>query len=300
MPVKRKRKKYEDLVITDDFMFGKVMRHPQRCGKLLEMILGVKIREVVFLEDQESMNPDYAAKGIRMDVYLEDAGNAVYNVEMQTENTGELPERSRYYQAVIDINLIKRGEDYAALKKSYVIFICTFDLFGAGRQIYHFENLCREDPAIRLDDGTEKIFLNTKGRREAASEPEEVGEDLWNLLGYLEGAAPCDAYTEELDKAVRAAREHREWRREYMKLEVMRWDMRREGRAEGRTEVLISQLYRKIKKGKTLEEIAEDLEEEADKIKPIYDMVVKYLPNYEPEKILKKLNSKDMLFVNKD
>ena len=300
MPVKRKRKKYEDLVITDDFMFGKVMRHPQRCGKLLEMILGVKIREVVFLEDQESMNPDYAAKGIRMDVYLEDAGNAVYNVEMQTENTGELPERSRYYQAVIDINLIKRGEDYAAVKKSYVIFICTFDLFGAGRQIYHFENLCREDPAIRLDDGTEKIFLNTKGRKEAASEPEEVGEDLWNLLGYLEGAAPCDAYTEELDKAVRAAREHREWRREYMKLEVMRWDMRREGRAEGRTEVLISQLYRKIKKGKTLEEIAEDLEEEADKIKPIYDMVVKYLPNYEPEKILKKLNSKDMLFVNKD
>ena len=300
MPVKRKRKKYEDLVITDDFMFGKVMRHPQRCGKLLEMILGVKIREVVFLEDQESMNPDYAAKGIRMDVYLEDAGNTVYNVEMQTENTGELPKRSRYYQAVIDINLIKRGEDYATVKKSYVIFICTFDLFGAGRQIYHFENLCREDPAIRLDDGTEKIFLNTKGRKESKAAPEEVGEDLWNLLGYLEGAAPCDAYTEELDKAVRTAREHREWRREYMKLEVMRWDMRREGRAEGRTEVLISQLYRKIKKGKTLEEIAEDLEEEADKIKPIYDMVVKYLPNYEPEKILKKLNSKDMLFVNKD
>ena len=300
MPVKRKRKKYEDLVITDDFMFGKVMRHPQRCRKLLEMLLGVKIREVVFLEDQESMNPDYAAKGIRMDVYLEDAGNAVYNVEMQTENTGELPERSRYYQAVIDINLIKRGEDCAAVKKSYVIFICTFDLFGAGRQIYHFENLCRENPAIRLDDGTEKIFLNTKGRKESKAAPDEVGEDLWNLLGYLEGAAPCDAYTEELDKAVRAAREHREWRREYMKLEVMRWDMRREGRAEGRTEVLISQLYRKIKKGKTLEEIAEDLEEEADKIKPIYDMVVKYLPNYEPEKILKKLNSKDMLFVNKD
>ena len=285
MPVKRKRKKYEDLVITDDFMFGKVMRHPQRCGKLLEMILGVKIREVVFLEDQESLNPDYAAKGVRMDVYLEDAGNTVYNVEMQTENTGELPKRSRYYQAVIDINLIKRGEDYAALKKSYVIFICTFDLFGAGRQIYHFENLCREDPAVRLDDGTKKIFLNTKGRKESKSAPEEVGEDLWNLLGYLEGAAPCDAYTEELDKAVRAAREHREWRREYMKLEVMRWDMIR----KGRTEVLISQVYRKIMKGKALEEIAEDLEEEADKIKPIYDAVMKYYPDDDLDKIFEEL-----------
>ena len=285
MPVKRKQKKYEDLVITDDFMFGKVMRHPRRCGKLLEMILGVKIREVVFLEDQESLNPDYAAKGIRMDVYLEDAGNAVYNVEMQTENTGELPERSRYYQAVIDINLNKRGEGYSAVKKSYVIFICTFDLFGAGRQIYHFENLCREDPAIRLDDGTEKIFLNTKGRKESKAAPEEVGEDLWNLLGYLEGAAPCDAYTEELDKAVRAAREHREWRRDYMKLEVMRWDMIR----KGRTEVLISQVYRKIMKGKALEEIAEDLEEEADKIKPIYDAVMKYFPDDDLDKIFEEL-----------
>ncbi len=241
MPVKRKQKKYEDLVITDDFMFGKVMRHPRRCGKLLEMILGVKIREVVFLEDQEFLNPDYAA-----------------------------------------------------LKKSYVIFICTFDLFGAGRQIYHFENLCREDPAIRLDDGTEKIFLNTKGRREAASEPEEVGEDLWNLLGYLEGAAPCDAYTEELDKAVRAAREHREWRREYMKLEVMRWDMRREGREEGRTEgeltKLINQIYRKAVKGKLPEEMAQDLEEDVVEVKRIYDVVVKYISDFDTEKILEELN----------
>ena len=56
--------------------------------------------------------------------------NAVYNVEMQTENTGELPKRSRYYQAVIDINLIKRGEDYAALKKSYVIFIINTFYFN--------------------------------------------------------------------------------------------------------------------------------------------------------------------------
>lgn len=81
--MERKSKKYEDLVITDDFMFGKVMRHPERCRKLLEIILGVKIGKVVFLDDQETMRPDYKAKGIRLDIYLEDAGNSVYNVEMQ-------------------------------------------------------------------------------------------------------------------------------------------------------------------------------------------------------------------------
>lgn len=41
----RTRKKYEELTIIDDFMFGKVMRDPKRCKKLLEIILDVKIRK---------------------------------------------------------------------------------------------------------------------------------------------------------------------------------------------------------------------------------------------------------------
>ena len=290
--MKRERKKYEDLTITDDFMFGKVMHHPERCRKLLEIILDVRIREVVFLDEQDSMNPDYDARGIRLDVYLEDAENTVYNVEMQAQNEGDLPERSRYYQAVIDINLIEKGADYKTLKKSYIIFICTFDLFGKGRRIYHFENLCREDPTIRLNDGMEKIFLNTKGTREAKASLDDVGEDLRNLLEYFESKAPQDAYTRELAEAVTAAKEHREWRREYMKLEVLVQSIRREEREEGRIEGLISQIFRKTIKGKAPEEIAEDLEVELSEVKRIYDVVVKYLPGYEPEKILEELQGK--------
>ena len=310
--MQRERKKYEDLTITDDFMFGKVMHHPERCRKLLEIILGVGIREVVFLDDQDSMNPDYDAKGIRLDIYLEDADNTVYNVEMQAKNEGDLPERSRYYQAVIDINLIEKGVGYKTLKKSYLIFICTFDLFGKGRHIYHFENLCREDPTIRLNDGTEKVFLNTKGAKEGKASLDDVGEDLRNLLGYFESNVPRDAYTRELEEAVRAAKEHREWRREYMKLEAMaqriRWEGKEEGREEGRIEgreegreegrtegeiaKLVSLVYRKAVKGKTPEAIAEDLEEEFGEVRRIYDVVVKYIPDYDPEKILEELLNK--------
>ncbi len=145
--MRKRLKKYEELTIVDDFMFGKVMRHPGRCKRLLEIILGLPIHRIEFLEEQESMNPDYHAKGIRLDIYLEDEGNTVYNVELQAQNTGTMPRRSRYYQSVIDINMIEKGTGYKALKKSYVIFICTFDLFGRGRHIYHFENLCREESA---------------------------------------------------------------------------------------------------------------------------------------------------------
>ncbi len=220
-------KKYEELTIVDDFMFGKVMRNPGRCRKLLEIILGVRISEIVFIDDQESITPDYNAKGIRLDVYVEDGKKTVYNVEMQVENGGYLPRRSRYYQSVIDINLLEKGTKYGALKTSYVIFICMFDLFGQGRYIYHFENLCREDPALRLGDGTEKIFLNVNGNLE------EADEDTRNLLEYFRIRTPRDSFTEELEAAVMEAREHKEWRHEFMKLTLWQQDIMEEARKEG-------------------------------------------------------------------
>ena len=57
-----------------------------------------------------------------MDVYVKGEDQTVYNVEMQTTNTGELPRRSRYYQGLIDMDLIEKGEPYSKLNKSYVIF----------------------------------------------------------------------------------------------------------------------------------------------------------------------------------
>lgn len=247
--MERKRKKYEELTIIDDFMFGKVMRDPKHCKKLLEIVLGVKIRKITFIDDQQTVNPDYRARGIRIDVYVEDNANTVYTVEMQIRNTGELPMRSRYYQSVVDINMIEKGLDYELLKKSYVIFICPFDLFGKGRHIYHFENLCREDTSVRLEDGTEKIFLNTKGVLD------DVDEELCSLLDYFESQVPQDAFTGKLDKAVAAARLHKEWRQEYMKIEMMMRDSRKEGKAEGKAEAILELL-------EELETVPEKLQEE--------------------------------------
>ncbi|MBD9202343.1 MAG: hypothetical protein EGQ18_04425 [Eubacterium ventriosum] len=37
------------------------------------------------------------SKSIRLDIYVEDDKNTVFNLEMQTTNCEELPKRSRYY-----------------------------------------------------------------------------------------------------------------------------------------------------------------------------------------------------------
>ena len=156
-------KSFEELEFKDDFMFGVIMRNPKYCKPFLETILGIKVSSIKYPKTQEIIDLTANAKSVRLDVYVEDEHDTVYNIEMQVGINKNLPKRSRYYQGMIDLNILEKGEDYKNLKRSYIIFICTFDLFGKGRHIYTFENRCLQDYGIALGDETTKIILNTKG-----------------------------------------------------------------------------------------------------------------------------------------
>ena len=214
-------KPIEQLTIVDDFMFGAVMRNPKYCKPLLEFVLGVKIREIRYPELQKTLNERYGSKSIRLDVYVEDEAGTVYNVEIQTTDKKNLPKRTRYYQGIIDLHILERGDDYSALRKSFVIFICTYDPFGKGRWAYTFENRCREDNSITLGDDAIKILLNTKGY------VGEINDELKALLRYMDGLVPENDYTRALDNAVTEIRNDTKWRREYMVLNELIGENRR-------------------------------------------------------------------------
>ena len=200
------------LTIVDDFMFGAVMSNPKRCKPLLELVLGVRIRRIEYPELQKTINKRYGSKSIRLDVYVEDDEGTVYDVEIQTTSKKNLPKRARYYQGIIDINILEKGEDYRALKRSFVIFICTFDPFGKGRYVYTFENRCKEDLSISLGDDATKIILNTKGT------VGKISDELKSLLCFMDGMEPESDYTKDLEKAVDEVKADERWRREYMVL----------------------------------------------------------------------------------
>mgnify|MGYP000947624979 FL=1 len=144
-------KKYEELGITDAFIFAKVMSNKEICKPVLEQILNIKIRDIEYLDYEETIQIAPGSKSIRLDIYVEDDKNTVFNLEMQTTNYEELPKRSRYYQDIIDLKLIEKGQSYDILKTSYVIFICTFDFFEKNRSIYEFENICVDDSEINRE-----------------------------------------------------------------------------------------------------------------------------------------------------
>ncbi len=247
---------WENLGISNDFMFGKIMQNPRLCKELLQRMLPeMEIDHVEYPEAQKSIHPDADAKSVRLDVYVSDDKGTVYDIEMQMADTKELPKRTRYYQSMIDLQLIDKGEHYKKLKPSYIIFICLFDLFGKGRHIYTFQNLCREDKDIALEDGTTKIFLNTAG------DMNDVSDELRVFLDYVSGKKSDDSFIRELEEAVKEARKNRKWRHEYMTLLMRDQENVEKGLEKGLEKGILGMIASLRKFGVSENSILQELEE---------------------------------------
>lgn len=63
-----KETRWEDLRITNDFLFGKVMRNEEICKELVESILNIKIDKIEYPEEQKTIDISIDAKSVRLDV----------------------------------------------------------------------------------------------------------------------------------------------------------------------------------------------------------------------------------------
>ncbi len=238
------KKAYEDLTFADNFMFCKIMStKPELCRRLLELVLEIKIRQVGVPVNQKGIEITYDGKGVRLDAYVEDENNTIYDIEMQKVDTKELPKRSRYYQGMIDLDLIERGAHYNKLNKSFVIFFCLTDPFEKGFPVYTFENICIQDKEVFLNDETVKVFVN------ASSTAPGISEGLKNLFHYIETNEAVDDLTDEIRECVTEAIEHKMWRIEYMTNNAFYWDAIDEGMEKGRLQGLIEAYSKMVADG---------------------------------------------------
>ena len=227
-----KSKKYEDLFFTDDFLFSKIMRNPEIAKGVVESLLGIKVGRIEFLTSQYSLNEVYGEHGVRLDAYLEDSGKVI-DIEMQTVVRADEGLRMRYYQSVIDVEHLGRGESYRRMKESYVIFICLTDPFGDGKPVYSF--VTREEDGDRiLNDRIHKVIYNASDFAKAGSPA------VRSFLEFLKNRSASDAITRRIQTEVEVCKSHQKWRAEYMLWndQVREWkeEAREEGLAEGREE----------------------------------------------------------------
>ncbi|MCI9616785.1 MAG: Rpn family recombination-promoting nuclease/putative transposase [Eubacterium sp.] len=228
-------KKWNELKLSDNFIFQKFMMNPENCKKVLSEILGVEVTKVEYpvYERVVDIRPD--AKSIRLDVYAE-GDNTIYNVEMQCSDTEHLPKRSRYYQDLIDLDLMEKGAHYSELNRSFVIFVCTFDYYGKGNYKYTFTNRCKEIGDLEFGDETTKIIVNTKGSKG------EVSKDFRDFINAVNGEFDKSGYSATIKSELERIKNNNRWRREYMTLYLhekqMMWKSLQEGLAKGRAKGL--------------------------------------------------------------
>ena len=220
---------------SNQLIFALVMENENLCKELLERIFqGQHIKEVKILDrvstkSEASIVTGVTSKSVRMDVLFEDK-TSWFNIEMQVENRKDLPFRSRYYSAALDVKNLKKGAEYTSLNPSYIIFICQFDYFGIDEAVYFFQ---RMDPqkSLPLGDDSYIIIINTRCRH-------KVPESLKALFDYINEGRVCteDNFIEKVhNKVVELQQDEEVAQIMTMEEEYERRNTaaRREGRAEG-------------------------------------------------------------------
>ena len=231
------KKTFQQLNLSNAFLFAAALEDPDSCRLVLEIILGTKLPKVkVHAEQSILISSDF--RSIRLDIYASEEMQVSYNVEAQNDQRRNLAKRSRYHQAEMDVASLKPGDDFNDLKPGYVIFICTFDPFGKGLYRYTFEERCLECD-MGLGDGTRKIFLNTRGKVD-----ENVPKELVHFLKYMEQST--DEYVSQLTeesiiKLHEKVTELKTWRRleaRYMTVEELLKEQETKGKQEDILELL--------------------------------------------------------------
>ena len=217
------------ILMDDDFM--RVVLKDIRCTEyILQTILRkprLHVKEQVLQEDLKNLQ----GRSVILDCLCTDESGAVYNIELQNSRSGASPLRARYHAGIIDMHILKAGENFNRLPESYVIFICGKDVLKENRQIYHVKRII-EESGNTFPDKAQIIYINTE-----KSSDDELGRMI------------KDFYTEdpkEIHSAVLARRiaelkipskaekgEDAEMTTYYDRLK-RQW--KKEGRAEGKAE----------------------------------------------------------------
>ena len=251
-------KRVDELTFADDGMFQEVLRDPQISAELVELLLGVRVDHVEYPELEKIIQPFYTTKGVRLDVYLKDK-NKVIDVELQSYPQEVLGKRVRYYEAMIDMDALMKGEDYSKLKDSYILFICKHDPFknaygnAFGLPRYTFKNVCAENTLVNLDDKSLKVVYN------ASAYEAEKDERIKALLRFVKTDEPSeDDFSNRLKTLVQKIKENEKFRRDYAAMNLHDRDMIRIGREEGLLQKAVEAAINLLKMGVgTPEQIAQ-------------------------------------------
>ena len=291
--------KLEDLNLVDRFLFDEVMEDGECYEAMVSILLENEIHLLTRPQTEKELRISPQLRQVRLDVVSMDRSKRLYYTEMQKTDTGNLRKRSRLYQAQLDVSLLEPGTtNFNLLNDSCFILIAPFDIFGKGLCRYTFEGTCRECPKLRINDGAVRVFINTQGTNR-----EEFSQEFLDLMRYITATTDAVPETSEskrlklIHKKVKKIKLSEKMGVKYMQ----KWEelayAREEGEAKGLAEgeikgekiQLIKQVCKKLARGKALQTIAEELEEDEDLVAEICRAAEDSGPDYDFYRIIHEI-----------
>ena len=286
----------EDLNLINRFLFDEVMEDRESYQATVSILLGEDIELMDGPETEKELRVSPELREIRLDVVSMDKSRKLYYTEMQQKDTKNLKRRSRYYQAQLDVSLLEPGsKDFNLLNDSCLILVAPFDIFERGLYRYTFATFCKECPDLKLEDGATRVFINTRGKNKWV-----FSQEFLDFMEYLTNTTDEVA---EKTESCRIKRIHEQVKRirlsekmgvKYMQLWEEKAYIREEGLeqglAEGRDKHLINIICKKLAKAKSLDQIADEVEESLELVEKICLAAQKEAPAYDCNKIYMRLH----------
>lgn len=216
----RMLKDLEQLTLLSDVFMSVVLSDLGACQHVVRILTGdheirlksVRTQYVIFKA---------VTRGARLDVLAEEQKSTLYHLEIENTDTMDHPRRTRFYGALTDSELLRKGAGYSALPDRRIFYISRTDIWKKGYTIYEEEKRFRQTGLLH-EDGAHVTYVNAAV---------DDGSRIAKLMRYFRTADPFDDSEGALSKRVRFLKTE-EGGREIM-CEIME-KIREEGRKEGR------------------------------------------------------------------
>ena len=151
----------KEFTLMDDPFMTKVFEDDiERTQLILRIILENDTIKVKKASTQKRLK-NLQGRDLQLDILAEKADGTKFNVEVQNESSGAIPQRARYHMSLLEAKSLPKGEYFGKIAENYVIFITKEDVLKGLLPIYHIHRTIDEN-GHSFADGSHIIYVNAK------------------------------------------------------------------------------------------------------------------------------------------
>ena len=293
-----------NICLTNNYAFLKIFKKEENVKGFLIDLLNLKEKQIkkIEIKDPFTSGENKEEKEGILDIKLTLNGNKKINIEMQNTYQEDWTERSLFYNCRMFTEGLKKGEPYWKLSPCIHVGILNFNMMKSPGY-YHKVTLRDEKTNELYSRKFQFHMIELKKTKTAKGKARKhplyrwarlIAATTWEEVAQESaGNRYMERIQEEMVKMSQDERDRYLYLREAMaasdRVSQLQSAENRGVRA-GKLLNQISMIQKKVKKNKNLEQIADELEESATKIRPIYDQVKQH-PDKTAEEIYNLINN---------